>query len=592
MATAPLFLKYRTRSGNHYVYDVATNEIVRIAKEVYRILDDYHVLDEDALVENYRALGEDNVRRAVAELDRLQSQGILRDHVPVPTFRPDRITWKGEEESLRTFMQEHSRLLTLQITGECNLRCEYCCYGEHYSEFRGHASDTMSLDTAIKAIDNFADRNPENFSIGFYGGEPLLEFELVKQVVTYAEELAAKRGLELLFNMTTNGTLLTDDKIHYLAEHQFHLAISLDGNRESHDRYRVFRNGEHAERKRGSYDIVIRNMRRFAELYPDYRKRGISLTITATSDSHAIDEALRALLPYYPSILPSFVRSVPTTVQGNPKGTPGLMAGCGTPSCPEAARESGLPPSARSDATGDSRVVSHSEPRAKHDVPEFCNFTQEWNRQFLSRHDRFIDEVYTAPDPRSAASDFPMTQSLLRQRWYRVHTRYVSRAPVVATLPYRCYAGSTRTFCSTQGLLYPCERTETGPLFQMGDAENGVDADRAGCLMEEVRLLSDCGNCVAKRFCTVCPSVVSELADSGRADAWAMQKECVRQIGSLQLTLEYYTLAMETNPAAMDDMCNGDQESFDWLEEIRIVLTDEQRKEMRVDFEELEDTYC
>ena len=86
----------------------------------------------------------------------------------------------------------------------------------------------MSVETAIAAIKFFYDHslNSDSVTIGFYGGEPLLEYELIKQCVAYAEEIFA--GKKLSFNMTSNATLLTEESVLFLAAHDFNLTISLE----------------------------------------------------------------------------------------------------------------------------------------------------------------------------------------------------------------------------------------------------------------------------------------------------------------------------------------------------------------------------
>ena len=87
MPIGPLFVKYRTQTGNCYVYDPCTNEILRVGEAIYQILDDYHVLDTDEIIAKHRAGVEAVVRAALAQLDALQSRGILRDHPPQLTGR-------------------------------------------------------------------------------------------------------------------------------------------------------------------------------------------------------------------------------------------------------------------------------------------------------------------------------------------------------------------------------------------------------------------------------------------------------------------------------------------------------------------------
>ena len=106
----------------------------------------------------------------------------------------------------------------------------------------------------MNAITDYANHRPDDFVIGFYGGEPLLEFELLKRIVLFCETLDDSVVATPRFNVTTNGTLLTDEVIHFLVGHRFNVTISLDGPKHVHDRYRVFRNENSAEERRGSFE--------------------------------------------------------------------------------------------------------------------------------------------------------------------------------------------------------------------------------------------------------------------------------------------------------------------------------------------------
>ncbi len=172
MPNAPLFVKYTTRSGGRYVYDSDTNEIVHVGEVVYDIIDDYHVLTADEIIEKYRVLGEATVRRALANLDSLQFSGVLCDHGAERSIKAERLLCKGEETSLENILKTRRRLLTLELTQQCNLRCEYCCYGAHYRALGTHSERTMSIETAKNAVRDFIDHCPQPADICFYGGEP------------------------------------------------------------------------------------------------------------------------------------------------------------------------------------------------------------------------------------------------------------------------------------------------------------------------------------------------------------------------------------------------------------------------------------
>lgn len=129
--------------------------------------------------------------------------------------------------------------LTLNITQQCNLRCRYC-----YVENPGSQS-FMSEKTARKAVDfmlTFDDM--DRFGISFYGGEPLLNFPLVKSTMEYASHEAEKRGFpEVKYHVTSNGTLMTDDMIAFFTEYNIDVMLSMDGPASVHDAMRVTPDG-------------------------------------------------------------------------------------------------------------------------------------------------------------------------------------------------------------------------------------------------------------------------------------------------------------------------------------------------------------
>lgn len=165
--------------------------------------------------------------------------------------------------------------LTFEVTDACNLACDYCAYGKFYANFAERHDSMMEFSTAKATIDYFyklwnsgaGSSLHEVKYISFYGGEPLMNIELIKQVVEYVNSLPQK-GYSVRFSMTTNGVLL-DRYIDYLVEHNFGLIISLDGDREAHS-YRVFHNDEN------SYDRIYRNVKAIQESYPAYFREQVS----------------------------------------------------------------------------------------------------------------------------------------------------------------------------------------------------------------------------------------------------------------------------------------------------------------------------
>ncbi len=161
------------------------------------------------------------------------------------------------------------KALCLHICHDCNLRCRYC----FADEGAYHAKrEFMSFETAKAAIDfliaNSGDRKV--LETDFFGGEPLMNFDVVKRTVLYAKEEAAKRGKKFLFTLTTNGLLLTGEIADFLNREMENVVLSLDGRKEVHDAVRRTANGK------GSFDLVIENLKNFVKIRGDkhYYVRG------------------------------------------------------------------------------------------------------------------------------------------------------------------------------------------------------------------------------------------------------------------------------------------------------------------------------
>lgn len=167
--------------------------------------------------------------------------------------------------------------LVLNVANKCNLHCTYCYEPE--SAKYGPAARQMDLETARASIDFLLQRagqSPEVHVI-FFGGEALLNFTLMRQVVAYAQEKAQACGKQVDFSLTTNGTLLTDEIIDFFQAHRFGLTISIDGPKELHDSRRAFRTvrGE----RRGSYEVIVARIRR---LFERYTARPVVARVTLT----------------------------------------------------------------------------------------------------------------------------------------------------------------------------------------------------------------------------------------------------------------------------------------------------------------------
>ena len=178
-------------------------------------------------------------------------------------------------------------MFTLCLTHDCTLRCRYCYAGRKYA----HA---MSRETAELAIDlglEEAARSSGKLDVSFFGGEPLLEWELLQHCHKTIAERAAQRGIRVRYGITTNGTLLTQDKLEWMAERDYLIGLSLDGSPAMHDTNRCFADG------RGSHAVVRDALERICRI-PKLRHKVICVVNPA--NHHRLREGVRWLHAHYP----------------------------------------------------------------------------------------------------------------------------------------------------------------------------------------------------------------------------------------------------------------------------------------------------
>ena len=164
--------------------------------------------------------------------------------------------------------------LTLFIDHQCNLRCTYCYNGEKFTR-------PMSLQTAKKAVEvALSLGSTPFFDVSFFGGEPMLRMDLIRDIVEYCHERlqSLRPKPPLRFVMNTNGTLLTDDAIDFMRScGNFSVFVSLDGDKAVHDRFRIHASGQ------GSFDDVVAGIHRLRKAKIRYQLVGVITAQTASS---------------------------------------------------------------------------------------------------------------------------------------------------------------------------------------------------------------------------------------------------------------------------------------------------------------------
>ncbi|MEW6273828.1 MAG: thioether cross-link-forming SCIFF peptide maturase [Bacillota bacterium] len=258
-----------TVNGERFVLDVNSGALHLVDEVVWDLLDDYGRRPREEL---FAACAQkyppDEVAGALAEIEQLAAEGAL--------FSEDTLrgSWEPPEHGI-------VKALCLHLAHDCNLRCRYC-FGAQ-GTFSGPRS-LMPADVGRRAVDFLlAFSGPRrHVEIDFFGGEPLLNFAVLRELVAYGREKAARANKEIKFTVTTNAVLLNDQVGDYLAENQISVILSLDGRPPVHDRMRVFPDGS------GSYAKVIAKISRFLRAHPDadYYLRG---TFTRANPDFAAD---------------------------------------------------------------------------------------------------------------------------------------------------------------------------------------------------------------------------------------------------------------------------------------------------------------
>lgn len=176
------------------------------------------------------------------------------------------------------------------VTEDCNLQCSYCVFNKNYLYERGFSKKCLDFETSKVALEYIygfiKGRFDKVFTISFFGGEPFINFELIRNIVAYSKELFV--GWELLFNTTTNGTLLKDEIIKFLIDENFKVLISFDGPQINHDSKRVFKNG------RGTFNAVYKNLKKIKENNLEFYNNNISFNIV-----HSFDLSFKEIFDFF-----------------------------------------------------------------------------------------------------------------------------------------------------------------------------------------------------------------------------------------------------------------------------------------------------
>ena len=251
-------------NGYNIVLDIFSGSVHAVDDVAFDAISMYetHTPEEikNALSEKYKEEGVtlQDLDEVLSDISELKTDGKL--------FTEDQYADKAFD-----FKNRHTEIkaLCLHVAHTCNLNCTYCFAAQ--GKYHGERA-LMSFETGKRALDFLVENSGKrrNLEVDFFGGEPLMNFEVVKQLVAYARSIEDKCGKHFRFTLTTNGVLLDDEVTEFANRECHNVVLSLDGRKEVHDRLRKTINGK------GSYDTIVPKFQKFVKARGDkgYYVRG------------------------------------------------------------------------------------------------------------------------------------------------------------------------------------------------------------------------------------------------------------------------------------------------------------------------------
>ncbi len=238
--------------GRDIVIDVASGSIHEVDDVTYDMIAMYRTTPRnemfETLLKRYPDVPAEELSVIYEEIAELEEDGKL--------FAEDTFAPMAGELKART--SGVVKALCLHVAHTCNLNCSYCFASQ--GRFHGERA-IMSFETAKRAIDFLVENSGtrRNLEVDFFGGEPLLNWDVVKQTVEYARSIEKEKGKNFRFTLTTNGMLVDDEVIEYSNREMHNVVLSLDGRKEVHDRFRKDYAGK------GSWDVIVPKFQKFAK---------------------------------------------------------------------------------------------------------------------------------------------------------------------------------------------------------------------------------------------------------------------------------------------------------------------------------------
>lgn len=242
-------LVHKFKQGNDYYFiDTNSGAVHLVDKLAYDILNEDYIESLDSVLNRLAGIyTKEEIEETYKEILELKEEGLL--------YTEDIYEDIAKNDKSESFI----KALCLNIAHDCNLRCKYCFADE--GEYKG-ARELMSPEVGKRAIDFVIKHSGprKNIEVDLFGGEPLMVFDTIKEIVEYAKSIEKKYNKNIRFTMTTNATLLTDEIMEYLDKNMGNIVLSIDGRKEVNDKVRVRIDGT------GSYDTILPKIKKMVDM--------------------------------------------------------------------------------------------------------------------------------------------------------------------------------------------------------------------------------------------------------------------------------------------------------------------------------------
>ncbi|WP_082926965.1 radical SAM protein [Paenibacillus tuaregi] len=442
--------KLFTTDLNNYFYDTGTGKVLVLDDDSFKIMNALFNLKDMLSVEQM-------VMEEIVSRDKIiDFENTVRAEHLFLAPELDRLYSYDHYEGLKDRINEGLEQIILELTGRCNLRCGYCIYNDDCDLNRNFHQDDMSLEIAKAAVEYTAKHSREEVAVTFYGGEPLLKFDLLKWAIEYSRQIMQDK--KLTFSLTTNMTLVTKEIAEYFASvPNLSLVCSMDGPEYVQDSYRKYANGK------GSFSRAF---------------QGLKLLAEAFSASQNVLSINAVFAPPYTYDKLNDINSFFADLDFLPKHT-----------------EITIGYASKGSVEEDEYITElHQNPKYSHNNENIVSPLWIWMKKQVESHSAIRSDknnVYS---------------SSIERTLNRVENRFLTDEPR-NIFPFNgcCVPGARRLYVSTTGELFVCERVGNSP--SIGHVFTGINFDNIQKYY--VQDYSDgsieqCKNCWAVRLCNTC----------------------------------------------------------------------------------------